>query len=172
MRCARDPRLTSLLLRIDGLPRALHVKQKNLHVAMLGSRLGVALLLVGGCAGQSCKTIGMEGPLVRISIPEALSDGATTFRVCANTTCQDGLVPAAAGGGTYVVSFVDSRERWGRLVTLSIAGSGVSNVTATTTVRRHAFYAGCLDTPVVSARFDGSTGTLVPTSYTFNDPLG
>lgn len=172
MRNPRDVRLRRAQLSSIGRPGAQYVKQNALNVATLSSLVGVALLSVGGCAGQSCKTIGSPGPLVRISIAESLSDGATTFRVCADTTCQDGLVPTPVGGGTFVVFFVDSGERWGPSVNLSIAASGTSNLSATTKVQRHAFYPGCLDTPVVSARFDASTGKLDPTRYTFNDPPG
>jgi hypothetical protein len=130
----------------------------------------VVLIAATGCTGHDCKAIGLEGPLVRIAVPKEFADGATTFRVCADTSCRDGLLPSR-DGGEYAVTFVAKDATWGRSVTLTLAGTANSEVNAATTVRTHAFYPGCIETPVVAARFNSATGRLEPSDYSFNHPL-
>lgn len=130
----------------------------------------VVLLAATGCTGRDCKSIGLEGPLVRIAVPKEFADDATTFRVCADTSCRDGLQPTR-DGSDYAITFVAKDAAWGRSVALSLAGTGAFNVDAATTVRTHAFYPGCIETPVVAARFNSATGPLDPSDYSFKDPL-
>lgn len=129
------------------------------------------LIPTTGCAGQDCKAIGLEGPLVRIAVPKELADGTTTFRVCADTSCSAGLLPAW-DGSDYALTFVDKSAQWGKSVVVKLAGTGTRKVDATSTVRTHAFSPGCVDTLVVAARYDSATGALEASNYSFNNPLG
>lgn len=125
------------------------------------------LVAATGCTGHNCKSIGLDGPLVIVAVPKEFADDATTFRVCADSSCRDGLVPAW-GGGDYVISFVAMDANWGRSVALTLAGTGKRNVDAEITVRTHAFYPGCVETPVAAARLNSATGKLEPSDYSFN----
>lgn len=126
----------------------------------------LVLLAATGCTGKDCKAVGLDGPLVIVGVPKEFADGASTFRVCADTSCRDGLVPSV-GGGVYVVSFVEINATWGRSVALTLTGTGNRSVNAAITVRTHAFYPGCIETPVAAARFNSATGRLEPSDYSF-----
>jgi hypothetical protein len=141
--------------------------RRGCGLARLAPVAWLVLLAATGCTGQDCKAIGLDGPLVIVAVPKEFADGATTFRVCADTSCRDGLVPSW-GGGDYVVSFVQINATWGRSVVLTLAGTGNRNVNAAITVRTHAFYPGCIETPVAAARFNSATGRLEPSDYSFN----
>ena len=158
--------LTSDCGRPDG-----RVGSRRHAFAAVVSLACLVLVPTTGCAGQDCKSIGLEGPLVRIAVPKELADGATTFRVCADTSCSDGLMPSL-DGGTYALTFVDTSAHWGKSVVVKVTGTGRRKVDADTTVRTHAFYPGCVDTPVVAARFNPATDALEASNYSFNDPLG
>lgn len=110
-----------------------------------------------GGTGRDCEAIGLEVLLVRIAVPKEFGDGVTTFRVCADTTCRDGLL-RSWDSGDCAITFVASEATWGRSVALTLAGCGQSKVDGATTVRIHAFYPGCIETPVVAARFNSATG--------------
>jgi hypothetical protein len=69
-----------------------------------------------------------------------------------------------------MVTFLAMDAKWGRSVALTLVGTGKSNVDAATTVRTHAFYPGCIETPVVAARFNSATGRLEPSDYSFDHP--
>jgi hypothetical protein len=138
--------------------------------AAFAPALCFAVTLTSGC-GQSCKAVGLEGPFVRIVVPKASVDEATTFRVCADTECRDAVVPTWDGADYSVILVVNDAD-WGRSVRLTLVGSGDSNVDATATIPTHAFYPGCVDTPIATARYDAATGQLEATHYSFDDPQG
>src|SRR3954464_3061294 len=112
--------------------------RQDCALARLATVACLSLAAATGCGGHDCKAIGLDGPLVLIAVPEELSDGAATFRMCADSSCRDGLVPLR-GDGDYVVTFLANDAKWGRSVALTVVGTGKSNVAAATNIRTHAF---------------------------------
>ena len=163
--------LVAYCLMHDSVRTDSRVRSRRHALTTVASLACLVLIPTTGCTGQDCKSVGLEGPLVRIAVPKELADGSTKFRVCADTSCSDGLLPSW-DGGEYALTFVDKSAQWGKSVVVKLTGTGKGTVDADTTVRPHAFYPGCVDTLVVAARYNSDTDALETSNYSFNNPLG
>jgi hypothetical protein len=125
----------------------------------------VAIPLLIACSSPQCR-VEYSSRIIHVEIPTAwAADTSQMFEICADRSCYAAEPTVTNSEASLDVTAQDSTWNSGDVVQLSLTTTSGGGRTRTAQVTAHPI-ASCTIAPIVSARFDEQTDSLVETSYT------